>query len=106
MIGFGSVLEEDARALRIKTQNKWRYRRYFGRPWQDIIFSIGEVVFLIALIPLLFTDSKVPTYTGLSTGAMLYLFGLCQFSYRNWITLTLSLITATIWILLGVGVHV
>lgn len=84
----------------------WRSARILGRAWQDLVFAIGEVVFLIALVPLLWTDTRVPLYTGLSTGLMLYLFGLCQFSYRNWITLGLGLTTATIWILLGLGVHV
>jgi hypothetical protein len=84
----------------------WRTAKVAGRPWQDLVFALGEIVFLVALVPLLFTDTRIPLYTGLSTGIMLYLFGLCQLSYRNWITLTLGLTTATIWILLGLGVHV
>lgn len=78
--------------------------KVFGRPWQDLVFATGEVVFLVALIPLLFTNSHVPAYTGFSTGAMLALFGVCQASYRNWITLALTLITALVWVLLGFGV--
>lgn len=84
----------------------WRTAKVFGRPWQDLTFAVGEIVFLVALVPLLFTNANIPLYTGLSTGIMLYLFGLCQLSYRNWITLGLGLTTATIWILLGCGVHV
>lgn len=80
-------------------------RTICGRPWQDVIFAVGEVVFLVALVPLLWTSTHVPAYTGFSTAAMLYLFGLCQYSYRNWITLGLGLTTATIWLLLGLGVH-
>lgn len=84
----------------------WRTAKFAGRPWQDLVFAAGEIVFLVALVPLLFTNTRIPVYTGLSTGAMLYLFGLCQFSYRNWITLALGLTTATIWVLLGLGVHI
>ena len=84
----------------------WRTAKVAGRPWQDLVFALGEIVFLVALVPLLFTDTRIPLYTGLSTGIMLYLFGLCQLSYHNWITLALGLTTATIWILLGLGVHV
>lgn len=83
----------------------WRTAKVFGRPWQDLIFAVGEVVFLVALVPLLWTNTRVPLYTGLSTGIMLYLFGLCQLSYRNWITVALGLTTATIWVALGLGVH-
>lgn len=83
----------------------WRTWRVVGRPWQDVVFAVGEVVFLVALVPLLWTRTQVPVYTGLSTGLMLYLFGLCQLSYRNWMTLVLGLTTATIWVLLGLGVR-
>lgn len=83
----------------------WRTAKVLGRPWQDLTFAVGEIVFLVALVPLLFTDSHIPAYTGLSTGFMLLLFGICQLSYRNWITLVLGLTTAVIWILLGLGFH-
>ena len=83
----------------------WRTARWFGRPWQDVIFAVGEVMFLAALVPLLWARTRIPFYTGFSTGVMLYLFGLCQLSYRNWITLALGLTTATIWLLLGFGAH-
>ena len=83
----------------------WRTAKIAGRPWQDLVFAVGEVVFLIALVPLLWSDARIPAYTGLSTGLMLFLFGLCQLSYRNWITLVLGWTTATIWVLLGLGVH-
>lgn len=83
----------------------WRTAKICGRPWQDLTFAVGEVVFLIALVPVLWAHTRIPVYTGLSTGFMLYLFCAVQFSYKNWITLTLSWITATIWIMLGLGVH-
>lgn len=83
----------------------WRTYKIYGRPWQDVTFAVGEVVFLVALVPLLWTHTQVPLYTGLSTALMLYAFGVCQFSYQNWITLVLGVTTATIWLLLGLGVH-
>jgi hypothetical protein len=83
----------------------WRTCTFLGRPWQDLTFAVGEVVFLVALVPLLFSNARVPSYTGLSTAAMLYLFAVAQFSYRNWITLSLCWVTATLWLLLGLGVH-
>lgn len=84
----------------------WRSAKFCGRPWQDLVFSAGEVVFLIALAPSLFArGTHIPVYTGLSTSLMLYAFGAVQASYRNWLTLGLGLTTATIWLLLGLGVH-
>lgn len=82
----------------------WRNHRVVGRPWQDVIFAIGEVVFLFSLVPLLFVDAHVPLFTGLATGGMLYAFMLAHISYGNWITVMLSFVTATLWVLIGLGV--
>lgn len=82
----------------------WRSLTIVGRPWQDLLFAVGEVVFLISLIPLLFRDANVPLFSGLATGFMLYLFVLAQVSYKNWLTVCLTSLAATIWILVGFGV--
>lgn len=84
----------------------WRTRKFFGRPWQDLLFAVGEVVFLATLLPLLFSNADVPFFTGAGTAVMLYSFAVAHISYRNWITVALTLITATLWLLIGLGVHV
>lgn len=83
----------------------WRTAKIFGRPWQDVIFAIGEIVFLVTLIPLFFANTHIPFWTGMGTGFMLYTFVAAHVSYRNWMTVTLSAVTATIWVLLGLGIH-
>lgn len=85
--------------------HSWRTWTLFGRPWQDLIFAAAEIVFLIALVPLLWSNTYVPPYTGLTTGLTLYLISLCQFSYRNWLTVALGVTAATVWVLLGFGVR-
>lgn len=83
----------------------WKTRRFFGRPWQDLVFSVAEVVFLIALVPMLFNSAvHVTFFAGLTTGLMLYCLAFTQSSYGNWITVSLSVVTATVWVLLGLGV--
>lgn len=82
----------------------WRTAKIFGRPWQDWLFSIGEVVFLLTLIPLWIANTDVPLFTGLGTGLMLYAFMVAHVSYQNWITVFLSFITATLWVLIGFGI--
>jgi hypothetical protein len=84
----------------------WRTFKIFGRPWQDLIFAVGEVVFLATLIPMLFRDTNVPLFSGIGTAFMLYTFLLAHVSYRNWITVTLTFFTATLWVLIGLGVHI
>lgn len=88
------------------TTTTWNTRKFAGRPWQDILFAVGEIVFLTSLIPMLFTDTNVPLFTGLATAIMLYAFTLAHVSYSNWITVGLSSLTATLWVLIGFGVHI
>lgn len=66
---------------------------------------MGEIVFLISLGPLLFKETNVGLFTGLATAFMLYTFMLAHVSYRNWITVCLTGLTATLWVLIGAGVH-
>lgn len=82
----------------------WRTAKVLGRPWQDLLFAIGEVVFLLTLVPLWLSNAEVPLFTGLGTGFMLYAFMMAHISYRNWITVTLSFVTATLWVLIGLGI--
>lgn len=83
----------------------WRTRRFFGRPWQDLLFGAGEIVFLFSIVPLLFTHVRIPLFTGLATGLMLYSFAVAQASYKNWITLFLTSVTGTVWIVLGLHLN-
>lgn len=81
----------------------WRTARVLGRPWQDWLFSVAGIVFIVGLIPLLLSDADVPMFTGLSTAAMLYAFAAAHVSYGNWLSVVTELTTATIWLLLGLG---
>lgn len=84
----------------------WREAKWFGRPWQDVIFSFGEIAFLIALVPLLFrANVEVGAFTGLLSAFWLYTFVVAHVSYRNWITVGLTTLAATLWVLIGLGVH-
>lgn len=75
------------------------------RPWQDVVFAIGEVVFIASLIPMFFKGTPVPLASGIGTGFMLYTFMAAHISYRNWITVAITFVTATIWVALGLGLH-
>lgn len=81
----------------------WRERRIFGRPWQDWLFSVAGLVFIVGLVPMLLAGTHVPMFTGLSTAVMLYAFAAAHISYRNWMSVSTELTTATIWLLLGLG---
>jgi hypothetical protein len=72
--------------------------------WQDMVFALGEVVFLISLFPSLLGDQKPEPVTSFATAFMLYLFLLVHASYGLWVTFTFAIVTATIWLILGLQV--
>lgn len=82
----------------------WRNATIVGRPWQDWLFSVAGVVFIVGLVPMLLSGADVPMFTGLSTATMLYCFAAAHVSYRNWMSVCTEMTTATIWLLLGLGV--
>lgn len=69
--------------------------------WQDKVFAIGEIVFLVGLIPSLLSDHKPAALTSFTTAAMLYSFLAVYASYGLWVTFVLGAITASIWAALG-----
>lgn len=78
---------------------------HFGNmKWQDRVFSLGEVVFLTGLIPSLLSNQKPAATTSIATAIMLYAFLFVHASYGLWVTFTLTFITATIWLALGIQV--
>jgi hypothetical protein len=86
------------------TKQDWRTKKFWGRPWQDLVFSVAEVVFLVALVPMLFNPAvHVTLLAGAATGLMLYVLMLCQISYANWIASFMTFVTATVWVILGFG---
>lgn len=69
--------------------------------WQDIVFTVGEVVFLTSLFPSVLSDQKPAAATSFATALMLYIFLLVHASYRLWVAFSLTIITASVWVLLG-----
>lgn len=83
----------------------WRNKTYYGRPWQDLLFAIGQVIFAATAAPLWLAGTHVPVITGIGTGSMLYAYTIAHVSYRNWLTVVLTSVTATMWVLIGLGIH-
>lgn len=81
----------------------WRTRKVLGRPWQDWLFTGAGVVFIMSLIPMLWTGAQVPVFTGLSTALMLYGLALAHMSYGNVMAVVTETVAATIWLMLGLG---
>ncbi len=64
----------------------------FNLPWQDVVFMVGNLIFLIALLPSIFSDDKPAKWTSLSTAIVLSLYVVTYYS----LSLTYASITGTL----------
>ena len=69
--------------------------------WQDAVFALGEIVFMIGLIPSLISEDKPSAITSVMTGVMLCGFLTVHASYKLWIAFTLCAVTAGLWFVLA-----
>lgn len=65
--------------------------------WQDAIFAIGEVFFIIGLLPSVLTGDKPAALTSLITSIVLMTFLAVYASYRLWLSFIFSLGAIGLW---------
>jgi hypothetical protein len=66
----------------------------------DLVFTIGSIVFLIALIPSLTSENKPDKTTSAITSSVLFLFTLNYLSIGLYISAFVGFITAFAWLIL------
>lgn len=69
------------------------------------MFAVAELTFMVSLIPLFLSTAHVPASTAWMTSLTLYAIVATQVSYRNWMTVGVSSVNGTIWLLLALGIH-
>lgn len=72
--------------------------------WQDVILTVGEIVFLTSLLPSVLSDQKPAAATSFATAVMLFLFLAVHVSKGWWGAFTLTLVTASLWLTMGIQV--
>jgi hypothetical protein len=70
------------------------------RKWQDVIFAAGEIVFMLSLLPSVFSEQKPAPLTSIATALMLCLFLFVHASYKLWMAFTLCTATIALWFVL------
>lgn len=70
--------------------------------WQDLVFSIGSVIFTIALIPAIVKRRYPPMSTCLLTSSMLIVYAITDATLNLWFSTIASIISAIIWTFMGV----
>lgn len=68
--------------------------------WQDLIFGLGQLVFMAGLLPSVLGHQKPDPITSLLTAVMLCLFLMVYVSYRLWIAFSLTTMTIGLWVVL------
>ena len=70
--------------------------------WQDIVFSIGSIVFTIALIPAILEKRYPPISTCILTGFMIGIYAATDLTLQLWFSATTSGVSAVLWIWMGI----
>jgi hypothetical protein len=68
--------------------------------WQDLIFCIGSILFIVGLIPSVRGKQKPPKSTCVITGLTLLTFAITYATLGLWLSFITTLITSTMWLVL------
>lgn len=72
-------------------------------PWQDIVLSIGQWVFFVALVPaILGKETKPPLSTSVPTAAIAVVFAFVYSTLALWVSALSSLLVSAAWAVLAV----
>lgn len=69
--------------------------------WQDLVITIGQIIFSIALIPMVISKDKPALVSSLVTGTVLIIYALTYITIQFWFGSLMTTITGAIWLLLA-----
>lgn len=70
--------------------------------WQDFVFTIGIIVFTIALIPAIFAKQKPPLATSIPTALFQFVFMVTYTTLGLWFSGASSLLCGSLWAVLAI----
>jgi len=70
--------------------------------WQDLVFSLGSIVFTIALIPAIIEKRYPPMSTCITTAIMLVVYAITDATLNLWLSTIAAIMSAAIWAMMGV----
>ncbi len=73
--------------------------------WQDVVISIGQWIFVVALLPSVFGKDKPALSTSLITGAVLAAFAVTFATLLFWNSAISAAILSLTWFVLAVQKH-
>ena len=69
--------------------------------WQDLVFTLGSLVFFASLVPTALGKEKPPVLTSLPTGALLLLFSIAYASLGLTVSAIFTVPTGLLWLFIG-----
>jgi hypothetical protein len=70
--------------------------------WQDLVFTVGSLVFTVALWPSIRSKHKPALHTSVLTAFVLFLFAITYLSLSLYFSAATTLLTASAWAILAV----
>jgi hypothetical protein len=67
---------------------------------QDYIYTAGSIIFILSLLPAVFSKEKPPRSTCALTGGVLYVYAVNGYTLDLYFTAITTLITAAVWTVL------
>lgn len=71
-------------------------------PWQDWVFIIGQLIFVIALIPTIRGKDKPAFITSLVTAIFILLFGITYITLGLWGSAIFAFLNSSAWAILAI----
>ena len=69
--------------------------------WQDVVISIGQWLFFLALLPSVFSNDKPALSTSIMTGGTLMVFAVTYVTLDLWVSTFSTLLVASTWFFLS-----
>lgn len=69
--------------------------------WQDIVLSIGQWIFVLALVPALLSKDKPPFISSMLTGSILVTYVGVYMSFELWTAAVSTLLLSVVWLTLA-----
>lgn len=70
--------------------------------WQDLVFALGSIVFIIALVPTIFSGKKPSIWTSVPTCLVLYAFALTYLEMGFEFAAATTFVSATLWDIIAI----
>lgn len=69
--------------------------------WQDLVFTVGSIVFFASLVPTALGKEKPSPLTSLPTGALLIVFSIAYASLGLVVSAIFTIPTGLLWLFIG-----